>query len=115
MEVFLKVRSYAQILCAVINKSVIGVGDNVILKNDKSLRVFSKLARVEELMKSRDNVVRSVRICVPNTENGKLTYLRHPFFVETFGIWWQVYVDQCQFFGDSTKNHDQPTTSKSIK
>ena len=60
------------------DKSVIGVGDIVILKNDKSSRAFWKLARVEELIKSRDNVVRSARIRVLNTENGKSTYLRRP-------------------------------------
>ena len=60
------------------DKRVIEIGDIVILKNDKSARAFWKLAKVEELIPSRDNVVRAARIRVVNNENGRSTYLRRP-------------------------------------
>ena len=39
---------------------------------------FWKLAKVEEPIPSRDNVVRAARIRVINNENGRSTYLRRP-------------------------------------
>ena len=56
----------------------ISVGDIVILKNESSPRLFWKVARVEELLPGRDNVIRSARICVLSESNKKTMLLRRP-------------------------------------
>ena len=54
----------------------IKVGDIVVLKNDSSPRVFWKLARVMELIRSKDNEIRAAKIRVVNSEGKKVTDLR---------------------------------------
>ena len=49
-------------------KQSIRVGDIVVLKEEGSARCWWKLAKVTELLKSRDNVVRSAKIQVLNTD-----------------------------------------------
>ena len=44
------------------------VGDIVVFKEEGSARCWWKLAKVTELLKSRDNVVRSAKIQVLNTD-----------------------------------------------
>jgi hypothetical protein len=56
----------------------IKVGDIVVLKNDSSPRVFWKLARVMELIRSKDNEIRAAKIRVVNSEGKKVTDLRRP-------------------------------------
>jgi hypothetical protein len=56
----------------------ISVGDIVILKNDSTTRVFWKLAKIESLITSNDNVVRSARVKVLDKENMKIIILRRP-------------------------------------
>ena len=46
----------------------IRVGDIVVLKEEGSARCWGTLAKVTELLKSRDNVVRSAKIQVVNTD-----------------------------------------------
>ena len=60
-----------------LDQSVVKVGD-IILKTNKLARSFWKLAKVEELIPSRDNVFRAARIRVINSEKAKATYLRQP-------------------------------------
>ncbi len=48
------------------------------MKSDKSARAFWNLAKVEELITSRDGVVRAARVRVVNQDNGKSTVLRRP-------------------------------------
>ncbi len=57
-------------------KCPIDVGEIVILKSDKSARAFWNLAKVEELITSKDGVVRAARVRVVNQDNGKSTVLR---------------------------------------
>ncbi|CAB4035747.1 Hypothetical predicted protein, partial [Paramuricea clavata] len=59
-------------------KLAIEEGEIVVLKNDKSSRSFWKLARVEELLPSKDGVIRAAKVRVVNQENGKSTWLRRP-------------------------------------
>jgi hypothetical protein len=58
--------------------NMIDVGDMVVLKNDKSARVLWKLAKVEELIRSRDNVVRAAKVRVVNSDEGRSIVLRRP-------------------------------------
>ena len=54
-----------------------GVGDIVILKEEKSPHCWWRLATVTELPKSKDNIVRSAKIQVLNTDaQGRLIVLR---------------------------------------
>ena len=46
------------------DKKVVDVGDLIILKSDQTLRTFWKVAKVEELIPNRDNVVRAAKIHV---------------------------------------------------
>lgn len=55
----------------------ISVGDIVVLKNDSTARVFWKLAKVEELIPSRDKIVRSAKVSVLNEAKKKIQ-LRRP-------------------------------------
>ena len=59
-------------------KGPINVGEVVILKSDKSARAFWNLAKVEELITSKDGVVRAARVRVINQGSGKSTMLRRP-------------------------------------
>ncbi|CAB4030190.1 Hypothetical predicted protein, partial [Paramuricea clavata] len=59
-------------------KLAIEEGEIVVLKNDKSSRSFWKVARVEELLPSKDGVIRAAKVRVVNQENGKSTWLRRP-------------------------------------
>ena len=55
------------------------VGDIVVFKEEGSARCWWKLAKVTELLKSRDNVVRSAKIQVLNTDaQRRPTVLRRP-------------------------------------
>ena len=55
------------------------VGDIVVFKEGGSARCWWKLAKVTELLKSRDNVVRSAKIQVLNTDaQRRPTVLRRP-------------------------------------
>ena len=56
---------------------VVDVGDMVILKSDQTSRSFWKVAKVEELIPGKDDVVRSARVCIIN-DGGKRTILRRP-------------------------------------
>jgi hypothetical protein len=59
-------------------RNEISVGDVVILKNDSTARVFWKLAKIESLITSKDNVVRSATVRVLDKENKKIIILRRP-------------------------------------
>ena len=59
-----------------VDKKVVDVGDLVILKSDQTSRAFWKVAQVEELIPSRDNVVRAEKICVVSEKGGNPTRLR---------------------------------------
>ncbi|CAB3999850.1 Hypothetical predicted protein [Paramuricea clavata] len=56
---------------------IISVGDIVVLKNESTARIFWKLAKVEELITSKDNIVRSAKVGVLNEANKKIQ-LRRP-------------------------------------
>ena len=56
----------------------IAVGDIVVLKNDLTPRALWKLARVKELIVSKDGVIRAAKVCVVNSTKGRLTELRRP-------------------------------------
>ncbi len=58
--------------------NMIDVGDVVVLKDDKSTRVLWKLAKVEELIRSRDNVIRAAKVRVVNSDEGRSIVLRRP-------------------------------------
>jgi hypothetical protein len=53
-------------------------GEIVVLKNDKSSRSFWNLAKVEELLPSKDGVIRAAKVRIVNQENGKSSWLRRP-------------------------------------
>ena len=57
---------------------MIAAGNIVILENESTLRIFWKLAEVEELIPSCDKIVRSAKIRVLNEINKKIVYLRRP-------------------------------------
>jgi hypothetical protein len=52
-------------------RDVIVEGDIVILKNESTKQLFWKIAKVEELIRSIDGVVRSAKIRVLNSETRK--------------------------------------------
>ena len=54
------------------------VGDVVGLKTDSTQRMFWTLARVKELIESKDGVIRPAKICVLNFGKGRVTELRRP-------------------------------------
>ena len=57
---------------------VIAVGDIVILKNESTKRIFWKIAKVEELIRSEDDGVRSAKIRVLNSDNRRSIIMRRP-------------------------------------
>ena len=59
-------------------RDVIVEGDIVILKNESTKRLFWKIAKVEELIRSIDGVVRSAKIRVLNSETRKPIIIRRP-------------------------------------
>ncbi len=60
------------------DKKIVDVGDLVILKSDQTSRAFWKVAKVEELIPSRDNVVKAAKIRVVSEKGGNPTRLRRP-------------------------------------
>ncbi|XP_073239982.1 uncharacterized protein [Porites lutea] len=66
-EYLLGLREYHRNRTGAIEQSI-RVGDIVVLKEEGSARCLWKLAKVTELLKSRDNVVRSAKIQVLNTD-----------------------------------------------
>ena len=58
--------------------NVINVGEVVLLKDDKSARSLWKLAKIEELIPSRDNVIRVAKVRVVNSDKGRSVMLRRP-------------------------------------
>ncbi|CAB4012078.1 Hypothetical predicted protein [Paramuricea clavata] len=59
-------------------RDVIVEGDIVILKKESTKRLFWKIAKVEELIRSIDGVVRSAKIRVLNSETRKPIIIRRP-------------------------------------
>ena len=66
-EYLLGLREYHQNRTGAIEQSI-RVGDIVVLREEGSARCWWRLAKVTELLKSRDNVVRSAKIQVLNTD-----------------------------------------------
>ena len=60
------------------NDNVITVGDIVLLKDDKSARSLWKLAKIEELIPSRDNEIRAAKVRVVNSDEGRSVLSRRP-------------------------------------
>ncbi len=58
--------------------NMIDFGDVAVLKDDKSTRVLWKLAKVEELIRSRDNVFLAAMVRVVNSDEGRSIVLRRP-------------------------------------
>ena len=58
--------------------NVINVGEVVLLKDDKSARSLWKLAKIEELIPSRDNEIRVAKVRVVNSDKGRSVMLRRP-------------------------------------
>lgn len=54
------------------------MGDVVILKDGNQLQAFWKLAKVETLIPSKDNVVRSVMVRVLGNDKKRTILLRRP-------------------------------------
>ena len=59
-------------------EDAIAVGDIVVLKNESTKRIFWKTAKVEELIRSVDAVVRSVKIRVVNSDNRRSIIMQRP-------------------------------------
>ena len=76
-EYLLSLRETARVLHGP-ERQVIAIGDVVVLKNDSTSRMFWKLARVKELIESKDGVIRAAKICVVNSVKGRVTELRRP-------------------------------------
>ena len=57
-------------------RSVISVGDVVILKDDTSKRMYWKLALVEDLVEGRDGQIRAALVKIVNSD-GKYAKLRN--------------------------------------
>ena len=75
-EYLLGLREYHRNKTGAIEQSI-RVGDIRVLKEEGSLRCWWKLAKVTELLKNRDNAVRSAKIQVLNTdEHRRPTVLR---------------------------------------
>lgn len=77
-EYLLSIRECAKSKTSNLVEDSIAIGDIVILKDEGSARIFWKLAKVEELIRSKDNVVRSAKIRVLNNQNRKPVLLRRP-------------------------------------
>ena len=54
------------------------MGDIVILKNESTKRIFWKIAKVEELIRSEDDGVRAAKIRVLNSDNRRSIIMRRP-------------------------------------
>ncbi|XP_046856035.1 uncharacterized protein LOC124449128 [Xenia sp. Carnegie-2017] len=78
---FLSVRETSRLLHGA-QKEEIAAGDVVVLKNDRSSRIFWKLARVTELIVSKDGVVRAAKVCVASTTKVRSSELRRPIQLE---------------------------------
>ena len=50
----------------------------MLLKDDKTVCCLCKLTRIEELIPSRDNEIRSAKVCVVNSDEGRSVLLRLP-------------------------------------
>ena len=59
------------------SEDAIAEGDVVVLKNDSSPRVFWKLAKVTEILRSHDGIIRAAKVRVLNSD-GKVSELRRP-------------------------------------
>ena len=59
------------------SENAIAEGDVVLLKNDSSPRVFWKLAKVTEVLKSHDGMILAAKVRVLNSD-GKVSELRRP-------------------------------------
>ena len=57
------------------SEDAIAEGDVVVLKNDSSPRVFWKLAKVTEILRSHDGIIRAAKVRVLNSD-GKVNELR---------------------------------------
>ena len=66
-EYLLRLREYHRKRTGAISNNPL-VGDIVVFKEEGSARCWWKLAKATELLKSRDNVVRSAKIQVLNTD-----------------------------------------------
>ena len=60
------------------SSNVVKAGDIVILKNEKTSRIYWKLAKVENLLRSKDEVIRSAEVRVLSNDNKKTVVLRRP-------------------------------------
>ena len=58
------------------NRANISVGDIVLMKSDSTKRAFWKLARVEELLVSKDGQIRAARVKVANGERNPVCFRR---------------------------------------
>ena len=58
------------------NQANISVGDIVLVKSDSTKRAFWKLARVEELLESKDGRIRAARVKVANAERNSVSLRR---------------------------------------
>ena len=76
-EYLLSLRETARVLHGP-EKETIAVDDVVVLKNDLTSRMFWKLARVTELIRSKDGVIRAAKVCVVNRGKGRVSALRRP-------------------------------------
>ena len=70
---------------------MVNEGDLVILKSDRSPRAFWKVAKVEQIIPSRVNIIRAARVRVINETSGKPSCLRRPIQplipLELHSIW----------------------------
>ena len=76
-EYLLSLRETARVLHGH-DKDTVSVGDVVVLKKESTPRMFWKLARVTELIKSKDNVIRAAKVIVVNSGKGRTIELRQP-------------------------------------
>ena len=58
------------------NRANISVGEIVLVKSDSTKRAFWKLARVEELLKSKDGQIRAARVKVANAKRNSVSLRR---------------------------------------
>ena len=58
------------------NRANISVGDIVLVKSDSTKRAFWKIARVEELLESKDGRIRAARVKVANAERNSASLRR---------------------------------------
>ena len=56
----------------------VAVGDIVVLKNESTKRIFWKTAKVKELIRSEDDVVRSAKTRILNSDNRRSIIMRRP-------------------------------------